>query len=164
MSMKNRLFAAIVFSFVLFFPHFATAQQVSVGGRGGLSIFSNQGSSAGLQFGPTIDYEFKKRMLIGSELNINTQGGTPIEWANYFKYLLDVSKSNITPYVDGGFSLWFVSGGPYFALRFGGGAYFPISNNMVIPADIQLGPVFTSGSSTFYFAMTSGIRYNLPSK
>ncbi len=140
----------------------ASAQRMAVGGRGGLSIFSSQGSSAGLQLGPTFDYEFQPRLLYGSDLNINNQGGTPVEWAHYAKYLLDVSRPDLMPYVDGGFGLWFVTGGPYFSLRFGGGAYFKIAPNMYVPADVQLGPVFTSGSSTFYFAMTSGIRYILP--
>ena len=154
------LFCTMVFGV---FGLTASAQQMSIGGRGGLSIFSSQGSSAGLQLGGTFDYALRKNILLGSELNLNTQGGTPVEWANYGKYLIDVSRSNLIPYVDGGFNLWFVTGGPYFGLRFGGGAYFKISNNLYVPADIQLGPVFTSGSSTFYFAMTSGIRYILPS-
>ncbi|MBI1804825.1 MAG: hypothetical protein HY033_13820 [Ignavibacteriae bacterium] len=137
-------------------------QQYSVGGRAGLSIFSSGGSSAGLQIGPTFDINFGGGKIAGTDFNINTQDGTPIEWAYYFKYLIDVSRSDIIPFVNGGFSLWFYTGGPYFGFRFGGGAYFPIAKNISIPADIQLGPVFTSGSSTFYFAMTSGIRYTLP--
>jgi hypothetical protein len=136
-----------------------SAQKISVGGRGGLSVLS---SATGLQLGPTIDVTFSKGMLLGSDFTINTQGGTPIEWANYVKYMIDIQQPKITPYVDGGFGLWFMTGGPYFGLRFGGGAYFQISKDISIPADIQLGPVFTSGSSSFYLAMTSGIRYNLP--
>jgi hypothetical protein len=138
------------------------AQQTAVGGRGGISIFSSQGSSAGLQLGPTFDYELKKGLLLGAELDLNTQSGTPVELAGQIKYLLDVSRPNITPYIDGGLGLWFVTNGPYLGLQVGGGAYFKISEYLSVPADIQLGPVFTSGSSTFYFAMTSGIRYQIP--
>ena len=101
-------------------------------------------------------------MAVGTEFNINKQGGTPIEWANQFKYYFDVPQSNIKPYADGGFNLFFITGGPYFGIRFGGGANFPIAPNLYIPADLQLGPVFASGSTVFYIAITSGIRYELP--
>jgi len=134
-----------------------------VGGRLGLSIYSGGGgSSAGLQFGPMAEVLFNRNMAVGTEFNINTQGGTPIEWANQFKYYFDVQQSDIKPYVDGGFNLFFVTGGPYFGIRFGGGANFPIAPNLYIPADLQLGPVFTTGSATFYVAITSGIRYEIP--
>jgi len=43
-----------------------------------------------------------------------------------------------------------------------GGAYFPVAPHIEIPADLQMGPVFTTGSTTFYLAITSGIRYTLP--
>lgn len=140
----------------------ASAQPYSVGGRGGISVFSYGGSSAGLQLGPTFDAVVSPNLLLGSELTLNTQDGTPVIWGNTAKYLLQLPRTDIRPYVDGGFNLVFVTGGPYFGLQFGGGAWFPIGNNLVVPADIQMGPVFTSGSSTFYFAMTSGIRYTLP--
>ena len=134
------------------------AQEWAVGGRAGISSFND----AGFQFGPTLDYQFQKDMLLGTDLTINSQGGTPIGWHNYFKYLLHVPKEDVTPYLDGGFNLWFVTGGPYFGLQFGGGVYFKVAPNMYVPADIQFGPIFTTGSSTFYFAATSGIRYILP--
>ena len=140
----------------------AFSQPYSVGGRGGISVFSSGGSSSGLQLGPTFDVVVSPNLLLGSELTLNTQNGTPVIWGNTAKYLLQIPRSDIRPYVDGGFNLVFVTGGPYFGLQFGGGAWFPIGNNLVVPADIQMGPVFTTGSSTFYFAMTSGIRYTLP--
>lgn len=134
-----------------------------VGGRLGLSIYSGGGgSSAGLQFGPMAEVLFNRNMAIGTEFNINTQGGTPIEWANQFKYYFDVPQSDIKPYADAGFNLFFITGGPYFGIRFGGGANFPIAPNLYIPADLQLGPVFASGTTVFYFAITSGIRYEIP--
>ena len=138
------------------------AQVYSVGGRGGFSIFSYGNSSTGLQIGPSFDVELQRGLALGTELNINTQGGTPVEWASYGKYFLDAPAYNFRPYVDGGIGIWFVSGGPYFGIRGGGGMYFPIGPNLMVPADIQIGPVFTSGSSTFYVAITSGIRYTLP--
>lgn len=162
--MKSTLVFPVLLAFcILLLPGTGFAQKVAIGGRGGISIFGyGGGSSAGLQLGPTLDYEFQKNMLVGTEFNINTQDGTPIEWANYFKYLLTAPRPDIQPYFDGGFNLWFVTSGPYFGLRFGGGAYFKVGPNLYVPADVQFGPVFTSGSSTFYFVMSSGIRYILP--
>ncbi|TLY32846.1 MAG: hypothetical protein E6K56_02350 [Ignavibacteria bacterium] len=148
---------------LLALPISGSAQKVHVGGRFGLSFFGYGGqSSAGLQIGPTFDYEFQPRMFVGSDLNINTQGGTPVELAPFFRYFLEMPKTEARAYLDGGFNLWFVTGGTYFGLRFGGGAYFPVAPHIEIPADLQLGPVFTTGSSTFYLAITSGIRYTLP--
>ncbi len=149
---------------MLFSTHSLLAQKINwvVGGRFGLSIVSaGGGSSTGLQLGPMAEAKFNRNMAVGTEFNINTQGGTPIEWADYFKYYFDVQGSKIKPYVNGGFSLWFYTGGPYFGLRFGGGANFPIAPKLYIPADLQLGPVFSSGTSVFYFAITTGIRYEL---
>ncbi len=152
------------FIFILFSTHSLFAQKPSwiVGGRLGLSIASGGGgSSAGLQLGPMAEVKFNRNMAVGTEFNINTQSGTPIEWADYFKYYFDVPGSKIKPYINGGFSLWFYTGGPYFGIRFGGGANFPIAPKLYIPADLQLGPIFASGTSVFYFAITSGIRYEL---
>jgi hypothetical protein len=162
--MQRNVQRIVFFGFTLLLcPIAARAQHFTVGARGGLSFFGYAGgSSAGLQIGPTADYEFQRNMLIGSDLNVNTQDGTPVEWAGYFKYLVDMPQAQFQPYVDGGFGLWFLTGGPYFGLRFGGGAYFRIAPDLEVPADIQLGPVFTSGSSTFYLAITSGIRYRIP--
>ncbi len=142
---------------------FAQRQQWVIGGRFGLSVLSYTGGSAsGLQIGPMAEYKLNRNMAIGTEFNINTQGGTPIEWADYFKYYFDIPRSTVKAYVNGGFSLWFYEGGPYFGLRFGGGANFKVAPRIYIPADLQLGPVFASGVSIFYFAITSGIRYELP--
>ena len=134
-----------------------------VGGRFGLSIGSGGGgSSAGLQIGPMAEVLFNKNAALGSELNINTQGGTPVEWAAYFKYYFDTQNPSIKIYGDAGMGLWFVTGGPYIGLRFGGGANFKVANNLYIPADLQLGPVFVTGGNFFYIAITTGIRYELP--
>jgi hypothetical protein len=134
-----------------------------VGGRFGLSIGSGGGqSSTGLQIGPMAEVLFNKNAALGSELNINTQSGTPVEWAVYFKYYFDTQNPSIKIYGDGGMGLWFITGGPYIGLRFGGGANFKVANNLYIPADLQLGPVFSSGGNAFYIAITTGIRYELP--
>ncbi len=126
------------------------------GGKMGLSLLDG---TAGLQIAPMGEVLFGKGPAVGSELSINTQVGTPVEWGNYFKYYFTVPGSKIKPYADGGFGLWFYTGGPYFSLNFGGGANFPVAKNLFVPADLQLGPVFGNGGSIFYFAITSGIRY-----
>ena len=144
-------------------PSPASGVNWMVGGRFGLSIGSGGGeSSAGLQIGPMAEVLFNKNIALGSELNINTQSGTPVEWAAYFKYYFDTPNPSIKIYADGGMGLWFVTGGPYVGLRFGGGANFKIANNLYIPADLQLGPVFITGGNAFYIAITTGIRYELP--
>jgi hypothetical protein len=160
---KVILRASLLLAICLIYPIAGQAQKISLGARGGLSFFGyGGGTSAGLQLGPTFDYEFQRDMYLGSDLTVNTQGGTPIEWANYFKYFLQAPREDFKPYVDGGFSLWFVTGGPYFGLRAGGGVYFRVAPDLQVPVDLQLGPVFTTGSTTFYLAITSGIRYTLP--
>jgi hypothetical protein len=125
----------------------------------GYAAASTSTTSAGLQIGPTGEVVFNKQFAIATEFNINTQGGTPIEWANSFKVYFLIPGSKIRPYADAGFSLWFITGGPYFGIRGGGGALFPIANKLYIPADIQLGPVFITGATFFYIAATTGIRY-----
>lgn len=129
-----------------------------IGGKLGMSSIDG---NAGLLLGPMGELKFNKNMAAGSEFNINTQTGTPIEWAFYFKYYIDVQGSQVKPYVNGGFSLWFYTGGPYFGLRFGGGVNFPVAPKISIPADLQFGPVFASGTSVFLFTLSSGIRYEL---
>jgi hypothetical protein len=163
-------------------PEAASAQpQWQVGMRLGLSIFTGYGqggttannllayyygnttttsnTSAGLQIGPTAEVIFDKHYAIVTAFNINTEGGTPIEWQNTFKYYFTIAGSQIKPYADAGFSLIFVTGGPYFGIPFGGGALFPITKNIYIPADLQFGPVFFSGTTAFAIEATTGIRY-----
>lgn len=129
------------------------------GGKMGLSLLDG---TAGLQIGPMGEMVFNRDMAVGSEFTINTQSGTPVDWAFYYKYNFTVPGSKVKPYADAGFSLWFYTGGPYFSLVFGGGANFPVARNLYIPADLQLGPVFATGTTVFYFALTTGIRYEIP--
>jgi hypothetical protein len=134
--------------------------QFMVGGNMGLSVGSAAGgSSAGFQIGPMFEVLFQKSFAVGTELTINTQEGTPIGWNDYFKYYFSVPSSKVRPYVNGGFGLWFVTGGPYFGLQFGGGANIPIARNLDIAPDMQLGPIFATGTTVFYFAIRGGIRY-----
>ena len=115
---------AIVALLLLVASPAAQAQAVkwTVGGNMGLSIASNTfATSAGFHFGPMGEVIFNKALAVGTEFNINTQAGTPIEWATYFKYYIDAKTVKIKPYVDAGFGLLFLTGGPYFGIRFGGG-------------------------------------------
>jgi hypothetical protein len=147
-----------------------------VGGRLGLSLgtlsistpaniygfapaANTSSTSAGLQIGPTVEVIFGKQFAICEDFNINTEGGTPIEWTSAFKAYFPISGSQIKPYADGGFGLLFVTGGPFFGVKAGGGALFPISNNLYIPADLQLGLYFGNGATLFWLAGTTGIRY-----
>lgn len=123
------------------------------------TIGGESGTKAGLQLGPTAEVIFDKKYAVVTTFNINTQGGTPIEWGNYFKYYFPISGSKIRPYADAGFSLYFQTGGPYFSIPFGGGALFPIGKNLYIPADLQFGPVFYTGKTAFVIQATSGIRF-----
>jgi hypothetical protein len=174
------LIVASLLTLLMLAPSAATAQtQWIVGGRLGLSLYTVGGGSpiynyyygvysaaasstqAGLQIGPTAEVIFNKQFAICTDLNINTQAGTPIEWANTFKIYFPVAGSKIRPYADAGFNLWFYTGGPYFGIRGGGGALFPIAPHLYIPADLQIGPVFATGITPFYIAITSGIRYEI---
>ncbi len=157
--MKKGLVIAIL-ALSLFASVLTTEAQIkwTVGGNFGLSIISG---AAGLQLGPMAEANFAKNMCVGSEFSINTQGGTPIEWSNYFKYFFAIPGSKIRPYADGGLSLFFFTGGPYFGLRFGGGALFPIAPKLNIAPELQMGPVFGGGTSVFYVAIRGGIRYDL---
>ena len=155
-----KYFTVVLLGAVIVLLPFSSTAQVHwmVGGKMGLSLLDG---TAGLQIAPMGEVLFGKGLAVGSEFGINTQTGTPIEWANYFKYYFTVPGSKIKPYANGGFGLWFYTGGPYFGINFGGGANFPIAKNLYVPADLQLGPVFGAGTSVFYFAITSGIRYEI---
>ena len=155
----------LLFAISLFSVTAYSQNRFVVGGRLGLSVAGGVETSPGFQIGPIGEYYFNSennRMAVGTELNINTQAGTPVEWANYFKYFIEIDKTDMKPYADGGLGLWFYPGGPSLALRFGGGINFLVAPNIYIPADIQLGPVFATGTSVFYFAITTGIRYEIP--
>jgi hypothetical protein len=138
----------------------ATAQNMRwvVGGHMGLSVGDG---NAGLQIGPMAEAIIERTYAVGTEFNINTQSGTPIEWPLYFKYYFRVRGSKLQPYANGGFSLWFYTGGPYFGLRFGGGVNIPVARNLYAAPDVQFGPVFATGNTVFYFTIRGAIRYYL---
>lgn len=140
----------------------ASAQTtLKMGGNMGLSVVSaGGGSAAGFQIGPAFEMVFDRNFAIGTEFNINTQTGTPLEWADYFKYYFTIKGSQVRPYADFGFNLWFYTGGPYFGLRFGGGADIPVARNLSVTPDVVLGPVFASGTTPFYFALRGGLKYS----
>jgi len=161
--MRHYLVVLLVISLAAVAGEGAEAQvRWVVGGNMGLSIGSGGGDTqAGFHFGPMGEVVFNKQLAVGTEFNVNTQSGTPIEWANYFKYYFAVTGSKIKPYADAGFGLYFVTGGPYFDLRFGGGAQFPVAPKLYIPAEVQLGPAFYTGNTVFVVLIRSGIRYEI---
>ena len=157
--MKSTLLSTLVV-LVLMVASSADAQpKWVVGGHMGLSLSDG---NAGFHFGPMTEAVFERQFAVGSEFNINTQSGTPVEWPVYFKYLFRVPGSKIQPYADAGFTLVIVTGGPYFGLRFGGGANIPVAKNLSIAPDLQLGPIFASGATIFGLWIRAGIRYDLP--
>jgi hypothetical protein len=120
---------------------------------------SGSGAKAGFVFGPTGEVIFSKSYGIRTGFFIGTQTGTPIEWQNLFRYYFNIKGSDIKPYAHAGFSLIFITGGPYVAIPFGGGALFPIAKNLYIPADLTFGPIFGGGTTVFGVQIKGGIKY-----
>ncbi len=155
-------FLLLVVSGLLALTSLPASSQVrwNVGGNTGLVIVTSP-SSADFTFGPSAEVLFGKGLAVGTEFNIFTGTGTPIEWANYFKYYFAVPGSKMKPYADAGFGLLFVTGGPYFDIRFGGGVGFPVARNLYVGPDLQLGPVFATGNTRFVILIRGGIRYEI---
>lgn len=160
--MKQLLRSVITASIVLLASVTVSVAQLkwAIGGNMGMAI-STSPSSVDFTFGPNAELLFGKGMAVGSEFNIFTAAGTPIEWANYFKYYFSIPGSKVKPYANGGIGLVFVTGGPYFDIRFGGGASFEIARSLYISPDLQLGPVFVTGGANFLILIRGGIRYEL---
>ncbi len=153
-------FAMIVLGIVMISSP-GLSQNMKMDGKFGLSILTGNGSSTGILFGGGLDIPMDNKLYIRPEINITTHGGTPIEIAGQIKYFLP-SQKDPEMYIDGGLGFWFYSGGSALGLDFGGGVLFPLHNsNLVIPAEIRLGPIFQSGSSVFQIALTSGVRFSL---
>jgi hypothetical protein len=177
--MKQRLFlSSVLLLLMVFGVNMMYAQKVNwlVGMRLGLSLVSTPGADAynwqtgktetvgggvkaGFQFGPTAEVIFSKTYAVVENLNINTQTGTPIEWQSLFKYYFNIKGSTIKPYAQAGFSLIFITGGPYISIPFGGGALFQLAKNVYLPADLIFGPIFGGGTTVFGVEVTTGIRY-----
>ena len=139
------------------------SQKMAFDAKFGLSFLTGNGSSSGILFGGGLDIPMdNNKLYVRPELNITSHGGTPIELGGELKYFLpSETKNNL--YIDGGLGIWFHSGGSSLGLDFGGGTIFPLhGSDLSIPAEIRLGPIFYSGSSTFQIAITSGIRFNMP--
>lgn len=120
----------------------------SVGGNTGISIYDG---AAGFHIGPMSEVIFGRSFAVGSEFNINTQGGTPIHWYPYAKYYFNIPGSQLRPYANLGMSLYFYTGGPYFGIQGGGGVNIPIANKLFVSPELQLGPVFGTGGGGGYF-------------
>lgn len=118
-----------------------------VGGNTGLSLLDG---TAGFHIGPMGEIILNKSMSAGSELSINTQGGTPVIWYNYFKYNFALQGTKLKPYGDAGLLLTFMTGGPYFGLLFGGGVAIPMAPKLSINPELQMGPIFSVGGGTYH--------------
>ena len=132
----------------------------SLGGNMGIVIATSP-SSADFGFGPMAEVLFGRGPAVGTEFNIVTVPGTALDWSTYFKYYFTVPGSKTKPYVNAGFGLVFLTGGPYFSIRFGGGANFEVARNLYIAPDLQLGPIFASGTTVFNIMIRGGIRYEV---
>jgi hypothetical protein len=160
--MKQLVVCALaVIALLLATTDFAGAQvHWSVGGNMGLSI-STSPSSADFVIGPMGEVLFGKGPAVGTEFNIITATGTPVEWANYFKYYFTIPGSKVKPYANAGFGLVFITGGPFFDIRFGGGANFEVARKLFVAPDLQLGPVFVTGNTQFIIMIRGGLRYEI---
>jgi len=76
--MKHRIALAVLLLILLSTAANTTSAQTqwSVGGNMGISIYDG---SAGFHIGPMSEVIFNRGFAVGSEFNINTQGGTPLE-------------------------------------------------------------------------------------
>lgn len=153
---------AVLVTVLLLLVPFSSMSQLrwGVGGNMGLAI-STSPSSADFTFGPQVELMFGKEMAVGTEFNFITSSSFAVEWADYFKYYFSIPGSKVKPYANVGFGLLFVSGGPYFDVRFGGGASFEVARNLFVSPDLQLGPVFITGNTQFLIVIRGGIRYEL---
>ncbi len=137
------------------------SQTVYYGARVGLSLAQadEETPKLGLQAGGLLEYVFASDIALGTELNLNTQKGVPIEWAVQVKYYFNTNVRGLKPYIDLGANLWFFDGGPYTGWRVGGGMDFKLSRYFVIPLDFQYGKVSIGDNWVDYFAGTTGIKF-----
>ena len=115
--------------------------------------------SLGLQIGAQLEYVFSSNIALGSELNLNTQPGIPIEWAIQIKYYFNLNQKEMLPYFGIGTQVWFFEGGPYYGARVGGGIDLKLNNNFIIPIDVQFGRIFRDDGEVISFAGTTGIKF-----
>jgi hypothetical protein len=138
------------------------AQPMTADAKVGLSVLSGGGSSTSLLFGGALDIPFQENLYFRPELDITLHDGTPIEIAALLKYDLPSTTASMPLFVDGGLGFWFYSGGSSLGLDFGGGTYFSANEGkMKIPLEVRMGPIFNSGSASFQFSLSTGIRFSI---
>ena len=123
-------------------------------------LILNYKSLSNVIYSPFIRKGFFILNLCWTDVNVNLR--ITVEWDNSFKYFIIINKAEIKPYIDGGLNLWFYPGGPSFAIKLGGCANFFVLQIFIYLRDIQIEPVFATGESVFYFAITSGIKILSP--
>jgi len=154
-------YLSVIFILFLFISGELFSQTVYYGARLGLSLAQadEETPKLGMQGGGLIEYVTASNFAFGTELNINTQKGLPIEWVLQVKYYFNTSVRGLKPYIDLGANLWFFEGGPYTGWRVGGGLDFQLSRYFVIPLDFQYGKVSIGDDWVDYFAGTTGIKF-----
>jgi hypothetical protein len=115
--------------------------------------------SLGLQIGAQLEYVFSSNIAFGSELNINTQPGIPIDWVLQVKYYFKLKQKEIIPFIGVGTQVWFFEGGPYYAASVGAGVDLWLSKKFIVPIDLQFGRIFIDEGEVISFAGTVGIKY-----
>lgn len=167
------LLSAIALLGALAAPPADAQMKWTVGGNAGLSLLDG---TAGFHIGPMAEMALQRNLAVGTELSINTQGGTHAIWYTYGKYHFALQGSKLKPYGDAGLLLDFATGGPYFGLLFGGGVNIPVAPKLAVAPELQMGPIFSvgggsytigpftydvDGSTVFTVLIRAGIRYEL---
>ena len=117
--------------------------------------------SLGLQIGAQLEYVFGSNIALGSELNLNTQSGTPIAWVLQAKYYIQLKQKEIKPFFGIGTQVWFFEGGPYYAASLGAGVDLWLNKKFIVPIDLQFGRIFIDEGEVISFAGTVGIKFFL---
>ena len=155
-------YLSIILFLTLFIGGELFSQTIYYGGRLGLSLAREDKtttSKLGLQIGGLLEYVTATNLAFETELNWNSQEGTPIEWALQLKYYFETNIRGLKPYLAIGGDLWFFGDGPYVGGKVGGGMDMQLSRYFVIPLDLQIGQVFMGDETANYFAGTTGIKF-----
>ena len=115
--------------------------------------------SLGLQIGAQLEYVFSSNIAFGSELNLNTQSGIPIEWALHVKYYFNLKQKEMIPFIGVGTQVWFFEGGPYYGVKVVSGIDLKLNKKFIVPIDLQLGRIFIDDGEVISFAGTVGIKF-----
>lgn len=151
----------MIFIVFLFIGGELFSQRVYYGGRVGLSLARADETTPklGLQVGGLLEYVTASNFAFGTEVNLNTQEGLPIEWALQLKYYFETNIKGLKPYIGIGGDLWFFEGGPYAGGKVVAGMDMQLSRYFVIPLDFQVGQVFIGDDTANYFAGTTGVKF-----